>query len=116
MAAPYELDVKDKTLAAVDHHKHLMAAALKTYGRPYHKLTWQEKATLMDVKRTSRLTETRGSKGRGLQRPRMQAPCFTYTYNAYLSFFIAAPNYIAYYAAAGAPNWGDIDLEILYGN
>lgn len=116
MAAPYEPNVKDKTLAAVDDHKGLMAEALKIYGRPYNKLTWQEKAALTLAKRKSGLTEIRGSKGRGLQRPRMQAPCFTYTYNAYLSFLIAAPNYITYYPAAGAPNCGDVDLEILYGN
>lgn len=115
MAAPYEPEVKDKTLAAVDDHKRLMAEALKTYGRPYNKLTWPEKATLMDLKRTSGLTETRGSKGRGLQRPRMQAPCFTYTRNAYISLLPAWPNYINYYPAAGAPACGDVDLEIVYG-
>lgn len=112
MAAPYEPDVKNKTLAAVDDQRRLMAEALKTYGRPYNKLTWPEKATLMDGKRTPQLVETRGSKGRGLQRPRMQAPCFTYTYNAYLSFLPGFPNHISFYAAAGAPNCGDVDLEI----
>lgn len=115
MAAPYEPGVKDKTRAAVDDHKRLMAEALKAYGRPYNKLTWQEKATLVDVKPTSRLTETRGSKGRGLQRPRMQVPCFTYTRNAFISLLPAWPNYINYYPAAGAPACGDVDLEIVYG-
>lgn len=115
MAAPYEPDVKDKTLAAVDDQKRLMVEALRAYGRPYNKLTWQEKATLTLAKTASQLTESRGSKGRGLQRPLMQTPCFTYTRNAYLSFLPGWPNYITYYPAAGAPACGDIDLEIVYG-
>ncbi|NJM40663.1 MAG: hypothetical protein HC853_07790 [Anaerolineae bacterium] len=112
LADPQEPGAKQKTNTAVALQRRLMAKALSEFSKPVNQLQPAEVLKLTDADIKVAPPTSKGN-GQVLFKP-LSAPCYNYTYNAYLSFAPGIfPNYINYYAAAGAPNCGDTDLEVL---
>lgn len=92
-----------------------MQVSIDKFKRPVNQLTVNELVSIISDD-LLRAIPTTGGRGRAnsVQKP-LSAPCYVYTYAAgrypWVYWGIFPFNY---YAAAGSPACGDVDLELLY--